>query len=294
MCGHYAGTTRGVMPAPEEYMRQFGRELALYDLRDIDVLSIYNSGSILNQNEIGKTALHKIFEYIRNHTQIKKVVLESRAEYIDRSKIENLLDVLGPHRRLSIAIGLETSDDMSRLLCLNKGCTTAQIEQAAGSVKDIVDIQLYVLLGLPFLTECEALDSAVKSLHCAQRMDADEIHIEPLTLQRYTLVEMLYKQGLLRLPSLYTLYEVIRAVVPDIKPYVSPFHHMPRPDIIPQGCPLCTERLIDGLLNRYNINRNRVNLEYEPCVCLDAWKERLEIKDNRPLPQRVVESLEQL
>lgn len=294
MCGHYAGTTRGVMPSSDEYVRQFQRELALYDHHDIDVISIYNSGSMLNQDEVGYSALHKIFEYIHNHTSAKKIVLESRAEYIDSTVIESLLDILGPKRRLSIAIGLETFDDTIRLLCINKGCTTAQIERAVGSVKGLVDIQLYVLLGMPFLAEREALENTVKSLQCARKLGADEIHIEPLTLQRFTLAEILYHEGLLQLPSLYTLYEALRTVVPVIQPYVSPFHHMPRPDIIPQGCPRCTERLIDGLLNRYNINRNRENLEYEPCVCLGNWKKRLEKTDDRPLPQRIIDVLEKV
>ena len=125
-------------------------------------------------------------------------------------------------------------------------------------------------------------------------MGADEIHIEPLTLQRFTLTELLYRKGLLRLPSLYTLYEVLRRVVPDIRPYVSPFLHMPCPDMIPQGCPTCSNRLVDGLLKKYNINRDRVSLDYEDCACISGWRELLAETDSRPLTQRVNESIAEL
>jgi len=291
MCGHLAGTTRGVLPSAEEFISQFRRELALYDLRDIHVLSVYNSGSMLNPGELGSEALKRIFLHIRTLPAVRKVVLETRAEYVDRASLEELLDVLGPDQRLSIAMGLETADDTKRDLCVNKGCTAGEIFHAVLKVKDIVGIQLYVLLGLPFLTEHEALDDTVRSLRYAHEMEADEIHIEPITVQDNTLVDLLYHEGLFRLPSLYTLYEVLRTVVPEIRPYVSPFLHMPRPSLIPRGCPLCTDRLMDGLLKRYNISRDSESLEYEPCACIPVWRERLRVTDERPLAQRVQDSL---
>jgi len=183
-------------------------------------------------------------------------------------------------------------DDVKRLLCINKGCTREDIEKAIGSIRDIAEIQLYILLGLPFLTEREMLDDAVQSLRCARDMGAGEIHIEPATIQRYTFTELLYREGLYRLPSLHTLYEVLKTVVPGIKPYVSPFRHMPDPDIIPSGCPECTARLIDQLINRYNISRTSDSLDYAPCDCMEEWRGRLTETDARPLAWRVQDALD--
>ncbi|MCE5250007.1 hypothetical protein LLG96_07285 [bacterium] len=292
MCGHYAGTTRGALPSADEFVSQFRTEISRYDPGDISVLSIYNSGSMLNPDEIGFDALKRIFMDIRRLPAIKKVVLETRACYADRAVIGELLDILGPDRRLFIAMGLETADDLKRELCVNKGCTAEEIRVAVRMVKGLAGVQLYVLSGLPFLTEREALDDTIQSLRFAHEMGADEIHIEPVTLQRYTLVELLCREGLFRLPSLYTLYEVLRAVVPEIRPYVSPFLHMPRPAMIPEGCPSCTNSLLDGLLNRYNIFRDRQSLEYDWCTCIPAWRERLDETDERPLASRVMETLD--
>ena len=169
---------------------------------------------------------------------IGKVVLETRAEYIDPAVVASLSRLLGPRIRLSIAIGLETADDLKRDLLMNKGCSLDEIERAVLSVKGMADIQLYVLLGLPFLTETELIDDAIGTIRCAARLGADEIHIEPATLQRYTLTGLLADAGLYRLPSLYSLYEVLGAVVPEVRPYVSPFMHMPPPERIPEGCSL--------------------------------------------------------
>ena len=294
MCGHYAGTTRGVVPSVEDTVSQFQREIALYDLENINVISIYNSGSVLNPAELHFEALRRIFSLIGKMPSIGKVVIETRAEFVCQEKISELLDILGPKRTLSIAMGLETADDNKRDLCVNKGCTLKEIECAVRVLKGLTETQLYILLGLPFLPEAEVIDDTIHSIRCAQKIGADEIHIEPATLQQYTLTYYLAGAGLYRLPSLYSLYEVLRAVVPEIKPYVSPFLHMPLPEKVPGGCPLCTENLIHGLLHRYNIERSRVSLEYDTCTCLPEWRKRLKETDTRPLPVRVMDALSKL
>ena len=291
MCGHYAGTLQGAVPTAEETISQFRSEIAKYDMEYISVLSLYNSGSVLNTSELHFDALKNILTEIGKLHSIKKVVLESRAEFVRTDIIEILKDILGPHKILSIAIGLETSDDIKRELCINKGSTFLEIKRAVKSLNGIAETQLYILLGLPFLTESEAIEDAVSSIRYAGDIGADEIHIEPITYQRHTLIELLLRHNLSRLPSLYSIYEVLKQVVPGIKPYVSPFMHMPLPDRIPRGCPSCTERLIYGLLNRYNIFRDSESLEYKYCDCLNEWHKRLAETDDRPLSQRVMDSI---
>jgi archaeosine synthase beta-subunit len=294
MCGHYAGTIRGEIPSVDEFLTQFRMEAGCYDLGRIAIISLYNSGSILNPDELPLEALLGILRQIRDFPSVRKVILESRAEFVDANLICYLKEVLGKGKSLSIAIGLETADDETRRICLNKGSSLAEINDAVKKVKPYAEIQLYILLGIPFLTESEAVKDSILSIRCAQNMGADEIHIEPLTIQRYTLVELLCRQGLYRLPSLYSLYEVLKAVVPEIQPYVSPFMHMPLPERIPQGCPRCTERLADGLLKEYNICRNRKPLDYDPCECIEKWKEQMGEIDPRPLTERISDSLARL
>jgi len=291
MCGHYAGTTRGIVPSADETIAQFRKEIDRYDMTTVKVVSLYNSGSVLNPDELPFGALKSLCREIACIPSISKVVFESRAEYIDRDKLLVLKDILGQRIMLTIAIGLETSDDVRRALCVNKGCTRRDIEQALWSIRGIAESQLYVLLGIPFLTESEAITDAVESIRYAHLIGAGEIHIEPLTLQAHTFLGILVREGLYRLPSLYSVYEVLKQVVPGIKPYVSPFMHMPLPDRIPGGCPRCTERLIHGLLNIYNMARTPESLVYGECGCLDDWYECRAESDERPLHQRITDAL---
>ncbi len=291
MCGHHAGTTRGKIPTSAEYIAQFSSEIGRYNLDDIQILSIYNSGSVLNPDEVTPAALEAIFSHVRRIPQIRKVVLETRAEFVDRKRLGALKDLLGPDRILTIALGLETSDDRLRTLCINKGCTLKEITRAVSEVNGYCETQLYVLLGLPFLTEREAVEDCIRSVRCAEGLGADEIHIEPLTLQQHTLIEHLYRAGLYRLPSLHSIYSVLREVLPEIRPYVSPFLHMPLPEKIPSGCPSCTSRLIRGLLEDYNFSRDHASLECAPCVCQNDWAAMMEERDPRPIESRIADAL---
>ncbi len=291
MCGHYAGTIHGELPSASDTVSQFIRAIEAYDLGGIEVVSVYNSGSMLNPCEMDPDALRTICSIVGSIPSVGKLVLETRAEYVDTVAVADLARRLGNNKRLSIAIGLESADDIKRELCMNKGCPIDVIENAVRTLDGIADIQLYILLGMPFLTETETIEDSVESIRYAHEIGADEIHIEPATLQRHTLAYLLAAEGLYRLPSLHSLYEVLKRVVPDIRPYVSPFLHMPAPERIPEGCPECTERLISGLLDRYNYHLDRASLDYEPCTCMDAWRARLAEHDIRPLHHRVADAL---
>jgi archaeosine synthase beta-subunit len=295
MCGHWAGTTRGVRPSTEETVQQFETEIARYDTTGIPVLSLYNSGSMLNPDEMSPDALGTILDTVRRvHPGIRKVVLESRAEFVTADRLATVRSAIGENISLSVAIGLETGDDRRRALCVNKGCDKAEMGRAIDTLHGLAHAQVYVFFGLPFLTEREMIEDTATSIRVARDLGADEIHIEPATLQRHTLLWDIHSAGAYRLPSLYSLYEVLREVMPDIRPYVSPFLHMPLPEFIPEGCPACTERLIDGLLDRYNITRDSAALAYSPCACMESWRARLEERDERSVEERVAAALDML
>ena len=292
MCGHYAGTTRGLKLSVKDIVTQFRNEISKYNINNIGIISIYNSGSVLNPDEIDPDALEIILRDISVIKSIRKVILESRTEYIDSERVGKLSEVIGKNRLLTIALGLETSDDKKRELCVNKGTTVSQIKASIESLRNIATSQLYVLLGLPFLTESESIEDTVLSLRCANDIGADEIHIEPMTIQNHTLVEELSRNGLFSLPSIYSIYEVLRRVVPEIKPYVSPFMHMPLPEKIPGGCSNCTHSMINGLLNVYNLRRDKSSLQYTQCGCIDLWREKLQERDPRSIEDRISEALD--
>ena len=101
--------TESGTPGNGDSLAQFRSEIARYDLRNVGALSIYNSGSMLNPGELSPEALINMLAEIRAYPSIRKVVLETRAEYVDEAYVGELAAVLAPQARLSIAMGLETA-----------------------------------------------------------------------------------------------------------------------------------------------------------------------------------------
>ncbi len=120
MCGHYFGTTMGKKLPRNSFYNQFLSEYNKYDFSKYPMICIYNAGSILNNNEIPRDELYKILEQIKNNIYIKHVVLESRPEFIDEEVVNNISNIL-KDKIIEIGIGLETSNDMIREYCINKG-----------------------------------------------------------------------------------------------------------------------------------------------------------------------------
>jgi len=63
---------------------------------------------------------------------------------------------------------------------------------------------------------------------------------------------------------------------------------MPLPEKIPSGCHLCTDRLIKGLLEKYNITRDKAFLNYDYCLCIADWEKEMDKSDSRSLEERII------
>lgn len=293
MCGHYPGTTQGVSLLPRDFVHQFKREMDRYRDRPIPVLCLYNSGSVLNEEEIPGEALSGILNEISRRNDIQKVVFESRPEYCTEEKIRRIQERLGS-REMEVAMGLESSNDTLLALTLNKGFTADEFRRRVHEIGRYVSFRLYVLLKGPFLTEAEAVDDAVVSIRFAQTLSPREIHLEPATLQKHTLLHQLAQAGLYKLPWLWSIHEVLRRVGEETRVYVSPFSHMPRPLRIPANCPACTERVRHQLIHHYNRTFDLASVQQDDCDCRGRWKTEMAQHDSRPLAERVEQGLEVL
>jgi hypothetical protein len=291
MCGHYPGTTRGEPLRPLDFLRQFQKEMAFYRDRNVPVLCLYNSGSMLNEEEIPGEALAGILDMVARKEGIKKVVLESRPEYCSKEKIRWIRKQLGP-KRLEIAMGLESSNDQILALTLNKGFASEEFRSMVEEIKEYVPVRIYILLKGPFLTEREAVEDAVSSIRFARTLSPREIHLEPATLQEHSLLHSLHGAGHYRLPWLWSIYEVLRRVGRECRVYVSPFSHMPRPYRIPENCRVCTGTIQDLLTRHYNRTFDLSPLHGYSCTCRSEWEEALLEEDPRPLAVRVIQGLE--
>ena len=103
----------------EEYEKQFETIISQIDFKDIPMICVYNAGSFFNDNEISPEARKSIYDMINKISEIKHVIFESRPEHITEEKMQVLTNsIIG--RRIEIGMGLESSNEYIRQMCLNK------------------------------------------------------------------------------------------------------------------------------------------------------------------------------
>ena len=251
MCGHFVGTTRGRMVTVQEYSAQFQDIISKIDFTDIPMICVYNAGSFLNNEEISPDARRFIYKTINSMEDIKYVIFESRPEHINENKIREMRKFI-PDKRIEIGIGLESSDPYVRDICLNKGLDVDILKQSLAIMKKY-DIKClgYVLLKPPFMNERLAIEDSVRSIKWAVELGFDVVSLEPVSVQRNTLIDLLYRMGEFRPPWIWSVMSVVMSAHGLCPLRIGGFEFFPRPDVYTHNCPVCDEKCVNAI-EEYN------------------------------------------
>ncbi len=294
MCGHLAKQTRTAdTVTTAEYLQQFNEEFDKIDFKNFPLLNLYNNGSFFNDKEIAPEARLEILKRIGREKDIKMVVLETRPEFVTEGNIKEVKEIL-PGKHVEIAIGLEIKDDLYRTVCVNKGFTLRQYDQAAEIIVRNLHLRTYVLLKPPFLTEKESIDFAVEVIEYAFDRGCLTVSLEACTVQAFTLVDYLYESGLYNPPYLWSIIEVVKRVkVPDKqKLIVGLFQFYPSPSKTPFNCERCSENFLDAIRG-YNRTLDKRFFDDLSCECKEKWQETI-AADVPPFEERLETAAEKL
>jgi radical SAM enzyme (TIGR01210 family) len=201
MCGYIYDADPSL--SDKDIKKQFDAVLHRYG-KNFGVIKLFTSGSFLDVDEVSTDVRNYILNAL---SDVPKVIVETRPEFVTDEICEEISKMLN---RAEVAIGLETSNDLIRNNCINKGFAFSDFVKASktASSHDIT-IKAYLLLKPPFLTEREALDDAVTSIKDTTRY-ADTISLNLCNVQKGTYVEELWKKRLYRPPWLWTAAEVLK------------------------------------------------------------------------------------
>jgi len=173
------------------------------------VLKIYNSGSFFDDNEISESTRDYIFKKIATISKVKELVIESRVEYFTQEKLKNMKSAL-ENIYIEVAIGLETVNDHIRNVYINKGLLFKDFLKAIHLCKtNGIGVRVYLLFKPPFLNEQTAIDDCVSSILKLVELKVNTISINPLNIQKNTLIEYLFYQKRYRPPWFYSLFKSI-------------------------------------------------------------------------------------
>ena len=323
MCAHYNGTPINSNTLSENYINQWNSilnntclDLNLkkeIKLNDYPVLCLYNLGSLLNENEIKKDAIEYIFKSINSFDNIKKVIIESRAEYVKEDSLQVIKD--NCNKIIEIGIGVESTDDIIRNLCHHKNIIDKSIFKESVDIIHKLNYKAlaYVNFKPCFLTEQESIDDAIKTTIECFNIGFDAVSIEPTSLQEYALTDHLYKLGYYRVPWLWSIREIINGIYKDCHSHNldiriggyfdeevlsgsqgANFNN--RNEIFPHetssNCSNCTKNFIDNI-KKFNMTYDINHLNnIEICkYCYYLWEDSCKIRDSRNIEQRIIDIL---
>jgi len=210
MCGYWHESSAHITQA--DILAQLDYSLRASPKEDF-ILKLYTSGSFLDEREISATTRRHIARMLEQpqgkDIKIKKLVIETRPEYVSAAKIDDLLHI--GHWHLEVAMGLETADDFIRLHYIDKGFSF-DFKNAARLIADCgATVKTYLLLKPPFVSERSALEDVIKSAELVAPFSG-VISLNLCNVQRYTPLEELWKRGYYRPPWLWSAVEAIRAI----------------------------------------------------------------------------------
>jgi len=242
------------------------------------ILKIFTSGSFLDEREISRETRKEIARMVKKKEKIKKLIVETRPEFINDEKIGDLNIV----EHLELAIGLETADDFIRSKYINKGFSFEDYKTAAEVVNESgATVKTYLLLKPPFISEKRAIEDVIKSAALVASYSST-ISLNLCNVQKYTPLEDLWKKGYYRPPWLWSAVEAIKEIkrrnanVVVMSDPVGAGHIRG-----PHNCGRCDTEITDAIKN---FNRTQdlsavERLEGINCECREVWHALLKFDD---------------
>jgi len=242
------------------------------------ILKIFTSGSFLDEREISRETRKEIARMVKKKEKIKKLIVETRPEFINDEKIGDLNIV----EYLELAIGLETADDFIRSKYINKGFSFEDYKTAAEVVNESgATVKTYLLLKPPFISEKRAIEDVIKSAALVASYSST-ISLNLCNVQKYTPLEDLWKKGYYRPPWLWSAVEAIKEIkrrnanVVVMSDPVGAGHIRG-----PHNCGRCDTEITEAIKN-FNSTQDLSaveRLEGIKCECREVWHALLKFDD---------------
>ncbi|MCD6383379.1 MAG: archaeosine biosynthesis radical SAM protein RaSEA [Thermoplasmata archaeon] len=272
MCGYF-NNYKGKAVTEEDILRQV--DSIVNEYHGEDMIKIYTSGSFLDPSEVKPEIAVHLMDSLKkkseNMGKTPQIVVESRPEYISEEAIYPLKGILP----LIVAQGLETASDSIRIHSIRKGFRTIDFLKALDVLeREEVGSKVYLLLKPPYVTEREAIIDALKSIEFLADKYVQVISVNPLNVQRGTIVEELYKAGKYRPPWLWSLLYVLKKgkeIAPD-KRIVSEPSGGGR-DRGVHNCGRCDKKILRKISEFSSSPENNPRLlNSTKCDCIKRWK----------------------
>ena len=275
MCGYVYDSAHSP-PSHDELMKQFDH--AMKRCKDEEfIVKIFTSGSFLDDSEIGPGTRRMMLTRLHKDARVKKVIAETRPEYVTDEKLSEARAALG--KKFEVAIGLETSNDMIRKDCINKGFSFSDFTKASlVAKKNDVTIKAYLMQKPPFLSEGIAMNDMINSINDASPF-ARTISMNLCNVQKGTLVDEMFERGDYRPPWLWSaVYALIKGkeMSPETVIMSDPVGAGSMRG--PHNCGKCDEDVAEAI-RIFSVTQDTSVFKNLDCDCKELWKKVIELEE---------------
>lgn len=270
MCGYFNDTVpEGV--EVEDLSHQWRKVMAGY--RQQPMVKLYTSGSFLDGREV-PTTLQRQFLTELSEAGAVRVVVESLPEFVTKRNLAPLVKAAG-NCTLEVALGLESADEQVLERAINKKLTRKGFARAVTALLESRALaKAYALLKPPFLSEAAAIADCLAAIRFAMECGCTNISLNPVNIQRNTLVESLWKRGEYRPPWLWSVVVVLQKAQPlpaDLRLYSDPTGGGSRRGA--HNCGKCNDMLLQAIKAHRLGDPEALKLAVaEGCDCRLAWE----------------------
>lgn len=288
-CGYFNDTRDDV--TNEDLHAQWAHAKSKFDnFKDHAMVKVYTSGSLLEDREIPVPFQETVLRDCQDLG--KELIVESRCEQLTEEKLAWATSI---NTSFAVAIGLEAYDDEVLRFHVNKGFTTKSWDRAVTNLEKFnIRVKTYLMFKPPFMNEADALLHGVKWIEdVADR--SDEISVNPMNIQRGTIIDRLHRNNEYRPPWLWSLVEMIRRAHPTIHPkntgnggegQVSRLIIHPTAGGRVRGahnCGSCDAEVV-AAIERYAVSGDLQEFDGLACECESAWAEEVALEHALPTP----------
>ena len=136
----------------------------------------------------------------------------------DRAFAKGYIDIIGD-TLFEISMGLETSNDYTRLKKINKGFTLDDFNKAVSLIQKLnskkgynLKSKAYIFVKPILLNEKEAIDEAIETARYCADHNVDRVSFCPATIHGGTLIERMWRKGAYQPPWIWSCIEIINTV----------------------------------------------------------------------------------
>ena len=254
------------------------------DFKGCKMVKVYTSGTFFEDRENPPEWQEHVLK--ETHELGLHLVVEAQAQMCTDEKLQWVAE---RHPGCTVAIGLEAYDNTVLRFHANKGFTIKQWHKAVGLLREnSLRVKTYLLFKPPFMSEGDALEHTSKWVKEVSEL-SDEVSINPMNIQRGTIVDRLFRNREYRPPWLWSLVEMIVRTHDDVSATDCRVIVHPTAGGKTRGshnCGSCDSEVV-AAIERYSVSGDLGEFSTLDCDCKQVWRSEIQGDASLPSPMGV-------